>query len=107
MTGSLYNHSVWTDDASSQTALKDYALNRGISIKNVKGGEIHLTGCTTATLTDCNVNNITVRAYDFDQQKNNFDSGTHTYNIDDHLSAPFLWMQNGRFERINKNASHT
>ena len=99
MTGAAYEHSVWTDDASSGTSLKDYALNRGISIKNVKGGNIDLAGCTTATVTGCNVSKITVRAYDFDQQKNNFDSGTHPYNINDHLSAPFLWMQNGGFER--------
>ena len=93
MTGSLYNHSVWTDDASSQTPLRDYAVNQNITVKNVRGGDVRLDGCASGVITENSVDLINIRSYDFDQQKNNFDSGSHTYNVNDHLNTPFLWMK--------------
>lgn len=92
MQGSLYPYSVWTDDASSQTALRHYAINDNINIENVIGGDIRVDGCARAHITGCDVNNVHCRSYDFDQQKNNFNKTSHTYNPEDHLDKPFLFL---------------
>lgn len=89
-----YNYLAWTDDGSSQTNLAGYSLNNNIHFKNVRGdGEVILDSTANGSISQCNVTRIGYRSYDFDQQKNNFDSGTHIYNPDDHLNEPFLWMK--------------
>lgn len=89
-----FKYLAWTDDGSSQTNLAKYSLNNNIHFKNVNGdGEVLLDSTANGSISQCNVTKIGYRSYDFDQQKNNFDSGTHIYNPDDHLNEPFLWMK--------------
>lgn len=90
----IFKYLAWTDDGSSQTNLANYSLNNNIHFKNVSGdGEVILDSTANGSISQCNVTKIGYRSYDFDQQKNNFDSGTHIYNPDDHLNEPFLWMK--------------
>ncbi len=93
--GSLYPFLIMVDDASSQTALADYCTNDNVFVENCVAPDatIRVDGVVSGYVKDCTANHITYRTYDFDQQKNNFNSTAHTYNPDDHLDSPFMWMR--------------
>lgn len=94
ITGALYQYLIFTDDASAQTPIKDYSTNNDIFIYDNIAPDCEIRiDATPSGLVENNIAKIiTYRTYDFDQQKNNFDSGNHIYNPNDHLQEPFLWL---------------
>lgn len=93
--GALYDFLFFTDDASSQTALADYATNDNIYVYDniAPDATLDINGLASGAVYGNDVKHIKVRSYDFDQQRNNFNSTSHTYNPNDHLETPFLWMR--------------